>query len=610
MKEIPGIHTKTITRKGIITESPSIKLQCPRPGCKKVIHFVKGCGYSNPFSHLIACYGSYDNVITLFDEAKKAQAMNNVESSISSYFQASLATDIMKDLFSWIRFIVTTNSPVAICENEEYREFSKCNHNFGHERVNDVILELTKIVEQKIAKEIKSTQCGAIMHDGWTLSGNHYIGLYATYMTKVRRIEDGKEVTKVVPNTTLVSCSPMYAGLSEDDYSNEDDDSQEMYEVTSNFTAETHAKHFETVFKDYYGIQVRDWAKASIADNCKVNLKVAKLLGIPHVGCCNHKLNLDMNDWIDSNTRMRESMDHIADVMKKAKTKLKHTAMLRNMTHLKPVLYNKTRWSGKYYMFERWIQLRDTLIDLSANDGAELEVNESLSFFNATKKFTKCLKQFDIVTKKLQEKNLTLSTGRILLDTLVKKANERKNEIGSAFHGNSFKANRILIDGPLSDYQYFESGVIKIQQNRSMQMNDLERDACIGLLENDNSNVEEETNDDSDVIDLDEGDDVMKAVKDIKEKMETSNQSGYVNCDFIMCSAAEVERLWSIAKHILTEERRGMLSPLIFESLIFLKMNLDYWGLEDVVKAETARCNKDKSSDDVNDENAWNDDDM
>ena len=295
--------------------------------------------------------------------------------------------------------------------------------------------------------------------------------------------------------------------------------------------------------------------------------------------------------------------------MKKAKTKLKHAAMLRNMTHLKPVLYNKTRWSGKYYMFERWLQIRDTLIELSTSDGAELDVNDSLNFFNLTKKYTKCLKQFDNVTKKLQEKNLTLGTGRLLLDTLVNKANERKYETGSAFHGNSFKAKRILIDGSLSDYQYFESGVVKIQQNRSMDMNDIERDACKDLIDNYYDNVDSETVNDNDDHGLDEDDDVMKAVKDIKEKMETNNQSGYVNCDFIMCSAAEVERLWSIAINILTEERRGMLTPLMFESLIFLKMNLDYWGLEDVVKAETARYNKDKSSDDVNEESAGADED-
>ena len=89
MREVPGNHTKiSKTRGGSVTELPSIKLQCPRPGCNKVIHFMKGKGYSNPFSHLTTCYGSENQVISLFNDAKKAQAVTNVDSSISSYFQA------------------------------------------------------------------------------------------------------------------------------------------------------------------------------------------------------------------------------------------------------------------------------------------------------------------------------------------------------------------------------------------------------------------------------------------------------------------------------------------------------------------------------------------
>ena len=45
---------------------------------------------------------------------------------------------------------------------------------------------------------------------------------------------------------------------------------------------------------------------------------------------------------------------------------------------------------------------------------------------------------------------------------------------------------------------------------------------------------------------------------------------------FLLGSVAEVERLWSIAKYVLTQKRRGM-SPQVFEALMILKMNEPFW---------------------------------
>ena len=105
--------------------------------------------------------------------------------------------------------IITKNLPVSVCEDEEYSLFGAKKSNFSQYRINDVILELTKLVESKIKLELKDTHCGAIMHDGWTKSGVHYVGLCATYMRKLRTIKHGKVVMESVPELTLVSCSPM-----------------------------------------------------------------------------------------------------------------------------------------------------------------------------------------------------------------------------------------------------------------------------------------------------------------------------------------------------------------------------------------------------------------
>ena len=49
------------------------------------------------------------------------------------------------------------------------------------------------------------------------------------------------------------------------------------------------------------------------------------------------------------------------------------------------------------------------------------------------------------------------------------------------------------------------------------------------------------------------------------------------NCfDHIIGSAAEVERLWSIARYILTTSRTKM-APIVFEAILFLRMNRALW---------------------------------
>ena len=57
------------------------------------------------------------------------------------------------------------------------------------------------------------------------------------------------------------------------------------------------------------------------------------------------------------------------------------------------------------------------------------------------------------------------------------------------------------------------------------------------------------------------------------------NNYQYGNVDFILGSAAVVERLWSIADRLIDGERNST-SPLLMESLLFLRSNRIYWDIE------------------------------
>ena len=58
----------------------------------------------------------------------------------------------------------------------------------------------------------------------------------------------------------------------------------------------------------------------------------------------------------------------------------------------------------------------------------------------------------------------------------------------------------------------------------------------------------------------------------------------YIDCRFLVATSNTVERLFSLCKHVLTDTRKCM-SPIMFESLIFLQVNRQYWDLQMVAIA-------------------------
>ena len=52
------------------------------------------------------------------------------------------------------------------------------------------------------------------------------------------------------------------------------------------------------MMNDTYEIDLITQGKSSIVDNTNANLKTARLLNMPHIGCFNHKFNLNMKCMI------------------------------------------------------------------------------------------------------------------------------------------------------------------------------------------------------------------------------------------------------------------------------------------------------------------------
>ena len=187
------------------------------------------------------------------------------------------------------------------------------------------------------------------------------------------------------------------------------DDERNISEETAKFTAECHVNFFQETF-EFYDIDLRQWIKASIADNTKTNLKIARSLGVPHVGCNNHKLNLDVELWVKNTAQLQHTIDDVHATMLSAKSKLKNAALLQNETDLKPVIHNKTRWSGKFKMLKQWIVIRNELIQVSNNPGSDdLYVNSSVAYLGQVQKYTGWFGDINKVTVFMQRRCCTLA---------------------------------------------------------------------------------------------------------------------------------------------------------------------------------------------------------
>ena len=123
----------------------------------------------------------------------------------------------------------------------------------------------------------------------------------------------------------------------------------------------------------------------------------------------------------------------------------------------------------------------------------------------------------------------------------------------------------------------FLTGVRKIQDGKTHELNQTEKVAVECLRQPPVIRVEptEES-----VGGRSKGTKLSRAVK--KRKSEAPTQ--YIDCNFILATAVDVERLWSLAKNVLTDKRRGMATMMV-QVILFLKENRDLWDCNTVYKS-------------------------
>lgn len=80
------------------------------------------------------------------------------------------------------------------------------------------------------------------------------------------------------------------------------------------FTAGSHVCQFEYIFL-MYDLDLHNWLKCNIADNCSVKIALSKLLKAPHVRISNHKLNWEVNRMVHNDGILSNILDYVCDTI-------------------------------------------------------------------------------------------------------------------------------------------------------------------------------------------------------------------------------------------------------------------------------------------------------
>eukprot|EP00171_Calliarthron_tuberculosum_P002370 IDg2370t1 len=261
---------------------------------------------------------------------------------------------------------------------------------------------------------------GALMHDRWTHNSTHYVGLFALYNRNVKVLENGTMTEKEESVYPLLAVSPMA------NIDHEDEESSQSLEA-STFSAE-------------------------------------------------------FRRMIELDGSLSSTIDSIHDTMKSCKTKLKNRALLRNISHLNPVLHNVTRWSSTYHMIKRFNLIRDDLITVSNEEDSNLDLDKRAVFKTKAEKYSKQLGEINYITLELQTRGITLADSRLLLDELINAVRSERSVPESSLYQCRLGTHYIGTSSSIVKDADFENGVVKIQRMAYASMTDAEKNACKGLL--------------------------------------------------------------------------------------------------------------------------------
>ena len=491
---------------------------------------AKNGGWTNLLNHLKVCVGKlYENI---YNEAKKQ------ESTAMGHFVVRQVSTVEKEMFEWIEFIVMKNLPIMTVDCPYTRRMCKPKP-ISSKSLRGHIMSLSALMKERVTEFLPEKF--VLVFDGWTEGTQHYIGVSAFYSSVSK---NGKDVAVL----TLLSMRPLLA------------------DAIEGMTADDHLEHLSIVLQGY-GKTLNNIV-CLCGDNCSVNRSMSRILGAPLLGCGSHKFNLAVRKWINTDIELSSVIEKVSKVMKKAST-LKVASKLRQLTAYHTVRENDTRWSSTFQMIDRFLKIQGHLSQLT-----ELHaLLPNLIELDVLSRSHVSLAKFNTVTVMLQKEGITFLQVREIFDAVME-----DYPVFTGYLGDSAK---------IVENKMFEKAVVKIakgvqltlEEEQSVQPLMKERDVIIPVVPMEDANVD----------DADNGTPTNYAAsleRRLKRRRMDAvrEKDAYINLDILPGTSVTCERLFSLAKHVLTDTRKRT-SPGLFEALMLLKVNRELWDVFLVGKA-------------------------
>eukprot|EP00924_Labyrinthula_sp_SR-Ha-C_P010698 augustus_masked-scaffold_49-processed-gene-1.6-mRNA-1 protein AED:1.00 eAED:1.00 QI:0/0/0/0/1/1/2/0/414 len=224
--------------------------------------------------------------------------------------------------------------------------------------------------------------------------------------------------------------------------------------------------------------------------------------------------------FIKSEKLLDEALDKVQLLFRKIKKSKKLTAALRKHRDKDVILPNVTRWSGKFLMMKRYLDIWMFCAQLEDDEVQDLILGERLT--RTLRKHVDFLATCDRYTVALQNSKFNLGQGKKVVENLLRDVN------------NNDCLLKYLEDDAdiLAEFGAFETGVFKVCWEEEDKLDAAEAED-LSRLEPDPSEEEAKTPPGEPVI-----------AELVAQTRESTSKSSYADVSFIPATSCSVERLF------------------------------------------------------------------
>ncbi|KAL0217199.1 hypothetical protein RCL1_007682 [Eukaryota sp. TZLM3-RCL] len=140
--------------------------------------------------------------------------------------------------------------------------------------------------------------------------------------------------------------------------------------------------------------RTRDSLFFLVGDNCRTNHRLADILSVPFIGCASHRMALEVKRFSNDTEAVLCKLDQLFCELRH----VKNSITLKNITSLRPLKRNATRWSSAIEMIRRHLQFSDSRIyDNFGTDVGHYVLSQNENAM--VRQLAKYYEDFDSVTK-------------------------------------------------------------------------------------------------------------------------------------------------------------------------------------------------------------------